>query len=54
MLSTTLRTINLSLVINTIAKDKQIEDGWRGFDRPVSSRNLANDVDDNVDAWLRR
>ncbi len=38
----------LSLVINTIVKDKQIEDGWRGFVRPVSSRNLANDVDDNV------
>jgi len=38
----------LSLVINTIAKDKQIEDGWRGFSRPVSSRNLANDVDDVV------
>ena len=38
----------LSLTINTIAKDKQIEDGWRGFGRPVSSRNLANDVDDAV------
>ena len=49
-LSTTLRDHRrlLSLVINTIAKDKQIEDGWRGFDRPVSSRNLANDVDDDV------
>ena len=34
--------------MNTIAKDKQIEDGWRGLARPVSSRNLANDVDDNV------
>ena len=44
----------LSLVINTIAKDKQIEDGWRGFSRPVSSRNLANDVDDVVvDALVR-
>ena len=49
-LSTTLKANQrlLSLVINTIAKDKQIEDGWRGFARPVSSRNLANDVDDNV------
>ena len=49
-LSTTLKDHQrlLSLVINTITKDKQIEDGWRGFDRPVSSRNLANDVDDNV------
>ena len=49
-LSTTLKDHQrlLSLVINTIVKDKQIEDGWRGFDRPVSSRNLANDVDNNV------
>ena len=49
-LSTTLKDHQrlLSLVINTIAKDKQIEDGWRGFARPVSSRNLANDVDDDV------
>jgi oligoendopeptidase F len=38
----------LSLVLNTIAKDKQIEDGWRGFKRPVAARNLANDVDDEV------
>lgn len=39
------------LVMNTIVKDKEIEDRWRGFERPVSSRNLANDVDDvTVDA----
>ena len=38
----------LSLVLNTIAKDKEIEDRWRGFKRPVASRNLANDVDDGV------
>ncbi len=38
----------LSLVLNTVAKDKQIEDGWRGFKRPVAARNLANDVDDDV------
>ena len=37
-----------SLIINTIAKDKEVEDRWRKFDRPVSSRNLANDVDDHV------
>jgi len=49
-LSTTLKSHErlLSLTLNTIAKDKQIEDGWRGFKRPVSSRNLANDVDDDV------
>jgi oligoendopeptidase F len=38
----------LSLTLNTISKDKLIEDGWRGFVRPVASRNLANDVDDAV------
>ncbi len=38
----------LSLILNTIAKDKEIEDRWRGFKRPVASRNLANDVDDSV------
>ena len=37
-----------SLILNVIAKDKEIEDRWRGFDRPVSSRNLANDVDDTT------
>ncbi len=38
----------LSLILNTIAKDKAVEDRWRGFARPVASRNLANDVDDEV------
>lgn len=38
----------LSLVLNTIAKDKEIDDRWRGFKRPVAARNLANDVDDDV------
>ena len=37
-----------SLIINTIAKDKEVEDRWRKFERPVASRNLANDVDDPV------
>ena len=36
------------LIINVIAKDKEVDDRWRGFDRPVASRNLANDVDDVV------
>ncbi|MEJ1994512.1 MAG: M3 family oligoendopeptidase, partial [Limibacillus sp.] len=35
-------------VTNTLAKDKSIEDGWRGHERPVSSRNLANMVEDEV------
>ncbi|MGC6498474.1 MAG: M3 family oligoendopeptidase [Candidatus Puniceispirillaceae bacterium] len=43
----------LSLVLNTIAKDKEVEDRWRGFARPVDSRNLDNDVDDDtVDALV--
>jgi len=37
-----------SLVTNTIAKDKEIEDTKRSFPRPMSSRNLANQVEDDV------
>ncbi|HEY4162992.1 MAG TPA: M3 family oligoendopeptidase [Dongiaceae bacterium] len=37
-----------ALVTNTLAKDKDIEDKWRQFKRPVSSRNLANQVEDEV------
>jgi oligoendopeptidase F len=37
-----------ALVTNTLAKDKEIEDKWRQFKRPVSSRNLANQVEDEV------
>lgn len=37
-----------SLITNTLAKDKQIEDDWRHFPRPVSARNLANLVEDEV------
>jgi len=37
-----------ALVTNTLAKDKEIEDRWRGFKRPISSRNLANYVEDEV------
>jgi oligoendopeptidase F len=37
-----------ALVTNTLAKDKDIEDKWREFKRPVSSRNLANQVEDEV------
>ena len=38
----------MTLIFNTIAKDKSVDDKWRKFDRPVSSRNLANDVEDEV------
>jgi len=37
-----------ALVTNVLAKDKAIEDAWRQFPRPVSSRNLANYVEDEV------
>lgn len=37
-----------SLITNTLAKDKEIEDNWRGFKQPISSRNVANQVEDEV------
>src|SRR3984893_7882460 len=37
-----------ALITNTLAKDKEIEDRWRRFARPISSRNLANFVEDKV------
>lgn len=37
-----------ALVTNTLAKDKEIEDRWRKFPRPISSRNLSNFVEDEV------
>ena len=37
-----------ALITNTLAKDKAIEDGWRGFERPISARNLGNQVEDEV------
>jgi oligoendopeptidase F len=42
-----------ALLTNTLAKDKEIEDRWRGFKRPISARNLGNFVEDEVvDALL--
>jgi oligoendopeptidase F len=37
-----------ALITNTLAKDKKIEDKWRSLPRPVSGRNLANHVEDEV------
>jgi len=37
-----------TLVTNTLAKDKEIEDKWRGFKAPISSRNLSNLIEDEV------
>jgi oligoendopeptidase F len=42
-----------TLITNTLAKDKEIEDGWRGFAQPISSRNVSNYIEDDVvDALL--
>ena len=43
-----------SLVTNTLAKDKEIEDRWRKYPRPQSAANLANVVEDEVVDALRR
>ncbi|HTV90900.1 MAG TPA: M3 family oligoendopeptidase [Stellaceae bacterium] len=37
-----------ALITNTLAKDKEVEDRWRKFPRPVSPRNLSNFVEDAV------
>src|SRR5207248_3255977 len=37
-----------ALITSTLAKDKQIDDAWRGYKRPVSYRNLSNQVEDAV------
>lgn len=38
----------LSLVTNTLAKDKEIEDTWRHYPEPAASRHLANQVEAHV------
>jgi oligoendopeptidase F len=37
-----------SLLTNTLAKDKEIEDRWRKYARPQSAMNLGNVVEDEV------
>ena len=37
-----------SLITNTLAKDKEITDGWRRYPRPASYRNRSNMVEDEV------
>ena len=39
-----------SLITNTLAKDKEIEDKWRDYPSPISYRNLANMVEEQVAA----
>ncbi len=38
----------LALILNTLARDKAIEDSWRSYPRPISRRNLENFVEDEV------
>ena len=40
-------------VHNTLAKEKEIEDRWRGFETPQTGRHLANDVEAEVVEALR-
>ena len=43
------KNVNIFTTIsNVLAKDKSINDKWRKFSNPVSSRNLANVVEDEV------
>ncbi len=37
-----------AMIMNNIAKDKAISDEWRKYKEPVSSRNLGNQVEDDV------
>lgn len=37
-----------TLITNTLAKDKEIEDKWRKYPAPISSRNLDNQIEDEV------
>jgi oligoendopeptidase F len=37
-----------ALITSTLAKDKQIDDKWRSYARPVSYRNLSNQIEDDV------
>ena len=38
----------MTRINNTVIKQKELDDKWRGYERPVSSRNVANEVEDEV------
>jgi oligoendopeptidase F len=42
------RASTFTLIANTLAKDKEIEDKWRRYPHAVAARNLANRVEDEV------
>lgn len=37
-----------TMIMNTLVKDKAIEDGWRSYKQPISSRNVSNLIEDDV------
>ncbi len=37
-----------AFITNILAKDKAVDDSWRGFESPISARNLSNFVEDEV------
>ena len=37
-----------TLITNVLAKDKEINDKWRGLARPITSRNISNLIEDEV------
>ena len=43
-----------SLITNTLIKGKEVEDTWRKFPTPQSSRHLSNEVEDKVVAALQK
>jgi oligoendopeptidase F len=47
------RTSTLALCLNTLAYEKQVDDRWRKYPQPASSRHLGNEVDaDAVEALV--
>jgi len=43
-----------ALIMNTLIKEKEIDDRWRRYKRPISYRNLSNQVEDEVVDALHR
>lgn len=47
------KSSTLTFIYNTLIQDKSIDDAWRQYDQPISSRNAENFVEDPVvDALL--
>jgi len=48
------RENTLTLCLNTLAFEKQVEDRWRRYPSPVAARNMANEVDGEAVEALER